>query len=107
MSLSVSASPGVEQDLMPWAHEDPRLHAAFDVEIPRAAIGDVLKTLSRRSGVSFATIERDGAADFEIAVFLKGVTVFDSMSALRSLMSYRGGEWRWTRKDSRGSFSYT
>ena len=93
----LAASPALGDDLKASeARQDARLEKRVTLSEPRVWLGDLLEKLTAQTGVSLSAGDSgDGAGDPEVTVFVTGTRLKDLMSALWSLVSYRGAEWHW------------
>lgn len=103
-----AAAPALAGDLTgEQRRADDRLSRPVTYVAAEVYVGRLLEDLSKQTGVALAVGDpRDGAADFRVTVRLQQVPLGDALSALWSLMSFRGAEWDWTRSEVEGAFRY-
>jgi hypothetical protein len=85
---------------------DARLERRLSIAEPRIYIGDLLRRLSKETGIDIAADENDGASDIEIAAFLNQAPIGEVMNSVWSLVSYKGAIWHWARTGDAGTFKY-
>jgi hypothetical protein len=106
-AAAIAVRPAPADDLKTSeARQDPRLEQRVTLAEPRVWIGELLEKLTARTGVSLSTTDGDGAGDVEVTVFVTDTRLRDLMSALWSLVSYRGAEWHWSRSGKPGAYRY-
>lgn len=87
--------------------DDTRLAKTVTVSEGRVCAGELLEKLSTAGGVSLTADARDGAADAQVAVFVKDRPLGEEMEQLWSLLSFKEAQWRWERNGAPGAFEYT
>jgi hypothetical protein len=106
-ATSAETAPAVGDLTSAERKADPRQERPVTDSAPLVYVGKLLEEASRQTGVAVAAGDAgDGAADFRVSVSLSKVPLGDVMSALWSLMSYRGAEWDWHRVQNSGGHRY-
>lgn len=77
--------------------EDARLEQKVSLILSQTSIGELLQSLSTRSGVIIEANETDHAGDVPVSIFIKDVPLADVLNAVWSLVSYKGAAWVWER----------
>ena len=86
--------------------DDPRLEQRITFSAASIQVGDLLDRLTTKTGVPIRAEEKDGAADPVVAVFVRDLPLRNLLDSLRSLMSYKGAEWKWERDGKPGAYTY-
>jgi hypothetical protein len=87
--------------------QDPRLDKPVTLNVRQATSGDLLKEISRQTGIEIMAGGRDGSGDESVAAFCEGVPAARILNAVWAAMSHRGGLWEWQRGGEAGRYRYT
>ena len=66
-------------------------------------LGEALEAASEQTGVNLKTEEKGGAAGEIASIYVHNLPLSDFMTALWSLVSYRGAVWRWEKEEEKGA----
>ena len=78
-----------------WLQRDPRFARGVTADAPEICLGELLAQLGRQTGIPLLIGDEDGAAGETVAVLATELPLVDLCLALHSLVSFRGGAWRW------------
>lgn len=89
-----------------FVQEDPRLSKPVTVAMADAYVGEILDSLSQSAAVTLTADAQSGAPDERLAVYATGTKLVDLLNGIYSMLSYRSGEWHWSRKNFPGGYHY-
>lgn len=104
--LSPTTAKPAPQSPLPLSVDTRLTRQRVTLLTPHAYIGEVLEIWSKQTGVTLRARESDDAANETVSIFVREMSLYEAMTSLESLLSYRHATWTWHKLEEDGKIIY-